>query len=123
MKYLLTVLVALAPFFAIAAPTNEQLSKLQETQKAGHFFAQALELYKIDHGVYPSESEGLAVLAKPDVSAEGPYLKWIPLDPWGNPYQYSIRPCPHALSLGEEGKAGGEGVMLISTFSAVAPNN
>jgi general secretion pathway protein G len=43
----------------------------------------------------------------------GPYLKKaVPLDPWGNPYQYKYpgeRGDVDLLSLGRDGRAGGSG--------------
>jgi general secretion pathway protein G len=44
---------------------------------------------------------------------QGPYLrKEVPVDPWGQPYQYA-QPGEHGefdiLSLGKDGKPGGEG--------------
>jgi general secretion pathway protein G len=56
-----------------------------------------LEVYKIHLGGYPTTAEGLeALLTPPANKAErwrGPYLKnaKLPLDPWGEPYQYR---CP-----------------------------
>lgn len=52
--------------------------------------------YKMDLGDYPSTAEGLAVLlAAPSNGADrwhGPYAEvnggQLPLDPWGEPYQY-----------------------------------
>ena len=54
----------------------------------------SLSLYLVDMGGYPSASEGLEALAKsPAGSAKwrGPYIEGgkIPLDPWGEPYQYA----------------------------------
>lgn len=56
----------------------------------------ALALYKLDNGFYPTTSQGLqALVSKPSQSpvpqnwASGGYLKKIPLDPWGNAYQYA----------------------------------
>lgn len=55
----------------------------------------ALDLYFVDVGRYPSGSEGLDALVRRPASAQnwnGPYVRdgAIPLDPWGNPYEYSI---------------------------------
>ncbi|MDP5070930.1 MAG: type II secretion system major pseudopilin GspG, partial [Congregibacter sp.] len=51
---------------------------------------QALEMYKLDVGRYPSSSEGLeALVSKPASAAgwNGPYLKSdVPLDPWKREY-------------------------------------
>ena len=55
--------------------------------------ASALDLYELDNGRYPSASQGLeALLTKPSgttINWNGPYIKKVPLDPWGNLYQYS----------------------------------
>ena len=55
-------------------------------------FKTTLVRYKIDMGDYPSTAEGLAaLLTAPSSGADhwhGPYVDKIPLDPWGEPYQY-----------------------------------
>ena len=60
-------------------------------------FSQALDLYKIHVGKYPSTDEGLkALMERPDSVEEdskkwhGPYLKSADglVDPWGNTYNY-----------------------------------
>ena len=55
-------------------------------------FMQALGLYKLDTGTYPTTEQGLQALrVKPEDVPQwaGPYLKAdIPLDPWGRPYLY-----------------------------------
>lgn len=74
---------------------------------------QALKLYRLDHGRYPSTGQGLAVL----VDGQGPgkasrYMDQLPKDPWGSPYQY-LNPGVHGeidvFSLGADGQPGGEG--------------
>lgn len=56
-----------------------------------------IETYRIHMGDYPSTAEGLQALITPPANRaerwRGPYLKdnKIPLDPWGEPYQYR---CP-----------------------------
>ena len=77
---------------------------------------QALDLYKLDIGRYPTEQEGLRALVERPANVtgwKGPYLKkGLPSDPWNNPYQY--KPVgrhggPDIYSLGADGKPGGEG--------------
>ncbi len=48
----------------------------------------ALDLYEMDNGAYPKGLNGL--IAKPgDVrNWKGPYIKRVPIDPWGNEYTY-----------------------------------
>lgn len=78
---------------------------------------QALGLYKLDTGTYPSTEQGLnALRVKPEDVAQwaGPYLKAdIPPDPWGRPYQYKYPgehgDEPDVISLGADGQPGGEG--------------
>jgi general secretion pathway protein G len=77
---------------------------------------QALDLFKLDVGRYPTTQEGLdALVRRPgNLSAwNGPYLKkWLPTDPWGHPYQYrnpgQMGPVD-VFSLGADGQPGGEG--------------
>jgi general secretion pathway protein G len=53
----------------------------------------ALDAFALDTGRYPSDSEGLEALLEAPSDAkgwDGPYLKKaVPLDPWGNPYDYA----------------------------------
>lgn len=81
---------------------------------------QALEMYKLDNQVYPSTDQGLqALVEKPSGSPEprkwnpaGYLKKGVPVDPWGNPYQY-ISPGSNGpfdlYSYGADGRDGGEG--------------
>ena len=79
--------------------------------------AQTLDLYKLEVGRYPTTQEGLqALVAAPSGATNwnGPYWKKqsIPKDPWGNEYKY-VSPAANApyeiMSLGADGKEGGEG--------------
>jgi general secretion pathway protein G len=80
----------------------------------------ALQLYKLDNGVYPSTEQGLkALIEKPTVGVIpkkwkiGGYLPNLPEDPWGNSYKYlspSKRGDYEITSLGTDGEPGGEGV-------------
>lgn len=81
---------------------------------------QALDMYKLDNQTYPSTDQGLKALVQKPTGSPVPrkwnpagYLKkGLPVDPWGNPYQY-ISPGangPYDLySFGADGRAGGEG--------------
>lgn len=79
---------------------------------------QALDLYKLETGRYPSSSDGLQALVTAPAGASnwnGPYWKksQIPKDPWGNDYRYTSpgqKGAYDILSLGADGKEGGEGV-------------
>jgi general secretion pathway protein G len=51
-----------------------------------------LMVYRLHMGDYPSTADGLnALVTAPQNKADrwrGPYVEKIPLDPWGEPYQY-----------------------------------
>lgn len=78
---------------------------------------QALELFKLDVGRFPTNQEGLgALVAQPSGSTgwNGPYLKSgsVPKDPWGHDYRYQFpgkRSEVDIVSLGADGAEGGEG--------------
>lgn len=78
---------------------------------------QALEMYKLDVGRFPSSDMGLEALVRAPSGVRGwngPYLKGskVPEDPWGNPYEYRM-PGQHGaydlLSYGANGAPGGTG--------------
>jgi general secretion pathway protein G len=80
---------------------------------------QALKLYRLDNGRYPTQDQGLTALVKkpdsepvPNNWKEGGYLEHLPADPWGAPYNYLI-PGAHdeidVFSYGADSKPGGEG--------------
>lgn len=79
---------------------------------------QALDLYRLDNGFYPSQEQGLeALVSKPSTepvprnwNSEG-YLRTLPTDPWGRTYEYR-NPGTHGAidvySLGPEGREGSD---------------
>jgi general secretion pathway protein G len=78
----------------------------------------ALDLYKLDNGTYPSTDQGLVALVEKPSSSPVPenwqqYLKSLPKDPWNRDYLY-LNPGEHSdvdvFTLGADGQAGGTGV-------------
>ena len=80
---------------------------------------QALEMYRLDNLSYPNSSDGLTALTSPPASLssaaryrKGGYIKKLPDDPWGRPYQYDNPgrrgPGFDLYSLGADGAPGGE---------------
>jgi general secretion pathway protein G len=79
---------------------------------------QALDLFKLETGRYPTTQEGLNALIQAPTGASnwnGPYWKraTVPKDPWGNEYKY-ISPGqtggPYDIvSYGADGREGGDG--------------
>lgn len=78
---------------------------------------QALEMYKLDVGRFPSSDMGLEALMRSPGGVRGwngPYLKGskIPEDPWGNEYQYRFPGQGGGydlISYGADGSPGGTG--------------
>ncbi len=74
--------------------------------------ATALKLYELDNGFFPTTEQGLQALMKKSTSTptpnnwNGPYLERSPVDPWGNPYQYTSPGVhrPHDYDLYSMGK-------------------
>jgi general secretion pathway protein G len=79
---------------------------------------QALKLYRLDNRRYPATEQGLQALTAPPTTAPlapnwkaGGYVERLPLDPWGNPYQYlnpGVRGEIDVFSFGADGAPGGE---------------
>lgn len=120
---MLVVLVIIGLLVSMVGPrlfTKVDSAKVQTAAAQIKLLRGAIETMRMDINVYPTEEQGLRLLTEqPSEQAlkqrwKGPYLEGaVPLDPWGNPYQY--RPPesggqPFALiSLGGDGKPGGTG--------------
>ncbi|WP_265569463.1 type II secretion system major pseudopilin GspG [Sphingomicrobium nitratireducens] len=81
---------------------------------------QAMEMYRLDNFSYPGAADGLAALQSPppglaDASRYRPggYIKNLPNDPWGRPYQLQVPGRDNAafsiFTYGADGAPGGEG--------------
>lgn len=117
---LLVVLVILSLIMGLVGPRvlaylSDARSKSARLQIES--LASALDLFYLDTGRYPTTSEGLgALVAKvPNVDRwNGPYLNQttLPVDPWGNSYEYRSpgETGPYEIvSLGADGRKGGTG--------------
>ncbi|CEK10849.1 GspG family T2SS major pseudopilin variant LspG [Legionella hackeliae] len=78
----------------------------------------ALDLYKLDNGSYPSTDQGLVSLVEKPTTNPIPrdwkqYLQSLPKDPWGRDYLY-LNPGEHGevdvFTLGADGQPGGTGI-------------
>ena len=127
---LLELLVVLAIIGLLGALVGPRLferledSKVTTAQTQVRMLKTSLDTMRLDIGRYPTAEEGLDLLVRAPsepslrVRWHGPYLEGeVPLDPWGNPYQYN--PTGHQLnvitlySYGPTGKPGGEAVGLL----------
>lgn len=117
---IMVVMVILGLLVAVVAPNilgrgEEARIGVAKTQLRN--VSNALDLYKLDNFNYPSTEQGLeALVSKPSGSPEAKnwnkdgYLPNVPVDPWGNEYQY-VSPGsegPYDLySFGPDGREGG----------------
>lgn len=96
---LIEILIVIALIAVLATVAIGNLGGIfsgQQDKVAGLFVKQTLDTalvpYRLDVGDYPSTEEGLTALMKAPAGKEakwkGAYLKELPLDPWGYPYQY-----------------------------------
>jgi general secretion pathway protein G len=122
---LLEMLVVLVIIGLIAGLVGPQLLGRVDTSKVTTADTQvrmlkgALDTMRLDIGRFPTKEEGLELLMTAPRDEKlarrwrGPYLtEAIPLDPWGNPYQYSPDTSVSVIlySYGADGRPGGEGV-------------
>jgi general secretion pathway protein G len=112
---LLIVIVILGLLASLVAPnmfSKVDSSKIKTAQTQMKLFETSLDTYRLDLGDYPRTLEELVKSDKKNW--DGPYLpKAVPLDPWGNPYIYTVpgeNDAPYKLlSYGKDGREGGEG--------------
>jgi general secretion pathway protein G len=91
-------------------------SEVKTTRAQIDALGKAIDQFRLDVGRYPTTEEGLTALVVQPASLakwDGPYLaKSVPLDPWGNAYQYKA-PGDHndydLFSFGKDGRPGGDG--------------
>jgi general secretion pathway protein G len=109
--FILGLLVTLVAPRIIGRTDEARVTKAKADIKA---IEEALNMFKLDNGFYPSSAEGLGALVQgtPRAKRFNPdgYLSKIPIDPWGNEYLYSSDGRDViVVSLGADGVEGGEG--------------
>lgn len=119
----LVVVVILSILAALIVPRimdRPDEARIIATKSDIQAITNALKLYRLDNGVYPSTEQGLQALIRKPETGEIPrnwkssgYLDRLPKDPWRNDYQY-LNPGLHGeidvFSLGGDGQPGGEGI-------------
>jgi general secretion pathway protein G len=117
---LLVVLVIIGLLATLVAPNfigQSEKAKPKAARAQLENLRNALDMFQLDVGRYPSTEEGLQGLRQRPSSAPrwaGPYLRdEIPLDPWGRPYVYRSPGEGGGNydlgSYGADGRAGGDG--------------
>ena len=120
---LLELLVVLGIIAMLAGIVGPQVmkhmgeSKTKAAKVQIEDLAAALDMYKLDLGIYPTSEQGLkALIESPESSKRwnGPYLRKskLPLDPWLQEYHY-VAPGEHGkfdlYTYGADLKEGGKG--------------
>ncbi|HWS14831.1 MAG TPA: type II secretion system major pseudopilin GspG [Candidatus Methylomirabilis sp.] len=119
---IMVVIVILGLLAALVVPKligrTEEAKKTQARVQIRNI-EQALGLFKLDNGFFPSTEQGIESLIRiPDAGRipknyrKGGYMDRLPKDPWGNAYVY-LSPGSHGdydiSSYGADGAQGGEG--------------
>lgn len=120
---MLIVMGIIALILSIAIPNFKNIFAGAEEDTARTFVETGLEApllkFKLDTGSYPTSAEGIASLftapAGRAAKWRGPYIKKIPLDPWGKEYQYrspgTRNPGSYDLfSLGRDGSESADDI-------------
>lgn len=90
---ILGILAAIIVPQVLARPEQARFAAVTQDIKS---IQEALSLYKLDNGFYPTTDQGLqALVTKPSLPpipqnwTQGTYLSKLPVDPWKNPYHYT----------------------------------
>ena len=113
------ILGLLTTIVVINVLPNQDRAMVEKARADIATLGQALEMYRLDNLGYPTSSDGLQALVVPPASLattgryrQGGYIKKLPDDPWGRPYQYDNPgrqgPGFDLYSLGADGAPGGE---------------
>jgi len=120
---IMIVVVIIAALAAMVAPRlagrTEQARRSIAEADVNLNLANALKLYELDNGSFPTTSQGLAALLVAPASEpkppnwQGPYLEREPLDPWNQPYRYAFPGTRNTrgydlYSIGRDGIEGNE---------------
>ncbi len=111
---LLVVLVILSLLAALVIPRmmgTVDESKIKTAKIQLKEIKRALEMYKLDNGMYPTTEQGLEALVKePEIPPKPKhwkqYLETLPKDPWGNDYIYIYPADNHPFELKSKGPDG-----------------
>lgn len=108
---LLFVIIVIIIGYAFLVFIPSQKTETAKTQI--NLLDEALQLYRLDVGRYPSKLECLTENFDQEGCWDGPYIKpRIPLDPWGNKYYYIYLENEwtyYLFTLGADNQEGGEG--------------
>jgi general secretion pathway protein G len=111
---ILGILAALVVPNLVERPDDAKIIKAKQDVLA---IQNAMELYKLDNGFYPTTDQSIMALVEKPTTSPTPnnwkkYLKSMPKDPWQREYLY-LNPGEHSdidiFTYGPTGQPGGEG--------------
>lgn len=115
----IVILGLLATVVVINVLPSQDRAMVEKARADVALLEQALDSYRLDNLTYPRTEQGLQALqqppqglARPERYRKGGYVRRLPADPWGNPYQYRMpgqRGSFDVFSFGADGVEGGEG--------------
>jgi len=121
---IMVVVVIIGILAALVVPrimTRPEQARLVKARADIEAIQNALDLYKLDNGFYPTTDQGLHALVQRPIAQPIPsnwkvdgYLRQFPADPWGRNYHY-LNPGVHnqngvdIFSYGPTGQPGGTG--------------
>ncbi|MES2488464.1 type II secretion system major pseudopilin GspG [Stenotrophobium rhamnosiphilum] len=118
---IMVVVVILGILAAVVVPRimdNPGKARVAKAKQDIRQLESAMELYKLDNFNYPNTQQGLEALVtrpsgdpQPKNYKQGGYIKSLPKDPWGNPYQYlspGVKGEIDIFTLGADNQPGGE---------------
>ena len=121
---ILSVLALVIVPRVIDRPDQARVARAQSDLAA---ISSAVQLYRLDNFRYPTTEQGLAALVTKPALDPAPanwtqYMDRLPVDPWGQPYQYLV-PGVHGdfdiFTYGADAAPGGDGANAdIGSWSA-----
>lgn len=116
----IVIIGLLSTFVVLNVLPSQDKAMVEKARADVALLEQAVEMYRLDNLAYPTIEQGLdalvhppADLAEPERYRKDAYVRRLPTDPWGSPYQY-VQPGEHGpfdiYSLGANRRLGGEGL-------------
>ncbi len=117
MMVVVVIIGLLATVVAINVLPSQDRAMVTKAKADIATLEQAIETYRLDNLDFPADLQALVAappgLASPDRYRPGGYVRRLPQDPWGQPYQYRRQSARggqfDVFSYGADRKEGGEG--------------
>lgn len=118
MMVVVTLMAILAGVGTVLFMGQLESGKISTAQTQVSELAKALDLYKLQIGSYPTQSEGLEVLVSP--SKGQPIMEKLPLDPWKRDFNYAYPGVhnPKSFDIWSDGPTGESGESAIGNWDS-----